>query len=355
MPHFTGFRRGSKPLIHDTVVAVGTLWLIGSTSVACRTVQVGEPAPEPKPSENVPDDDIRPPDDRSPGQPNVETTDACSYAPAYPGAFVYSRDASGSGACATTTVSELLAAVHAQRLDLADIDTIYDPRGGISDGSYVYVFQKADGGFALAFKRGIGDCPSGCIENDYFYFETDGSCTPSAVGQVMQTEPEGCYTADSQPRWDLPRPFSAKQYCGADTSPQRLPRTATLTTCGGVSIACSAERESPTSPLTTLELAVTQDEADLSKATVSFSGTGTDLDGKVWPATVDYRSLHVQVTTDNLPALCPQSDALTFDYDFEGIFSSNLSYLQTRTPADCDGEMSAMCKGGIEAQLAVPR
>ena len=40
------------------------------------------------------------------------------------------------------------------------------------DGSRIHAFQSPDGGFSLVFLRGSGDCPSGCIERRYWYFET---------------------------------------------------------------------------------------------------------------------------------------------------------------------------------------
>ena len=52
-------------------------------------------------------------------------------------------------------------------------------RGG--DGSFIYAFAT-ETGFAVTFKRGGGDCPAGCAENEYWYFVTDPACAPMQVG-----------------------------------------------------------------------------------------------------------------------------------------------------------------------------
>ena len=87
-----------------------------------------------------------------------------------PGPPVYDLSAKGKGTCADSALGTVIDAVHALHPELDDIVELYVPdpnRGG--DQSYIYAFETTlDGGFALVFRRGAGDGPAGCTENDYY-------------------------------------------------------------------------------------------------------------------------------------------------------------------------------------------
>jgi hypothetical protein len=53
------------------------------------------------------------------------------------------------------------------------------------DGGVVVDGFVDDTGFRFVFDRGTGDCPSGCISHELWYFETDHMCIPHQVGHCM--------------------------------------------------------------------------------------------------------------------------------------------------------------------------
>jgi hypothetical protein len=91
-----------------------------------------------------------------------------------------SRSATGEGVCAGVTVASFLSAIYAQRTDLKDISALYSGMG--TDGSYVYAYMTDCGSLRMVLKRGSGDCAAGCINNEYWYFDSDASCQPVLVG-----------------------------------------------------------------------------------------------------------------------------------------------------------------------------
>lgn len=260
-----------------------------------------------------------------------------------PGDPLYSTDATGTGACAGITVEESVAAVHAAHPELADIATLYDPRGGISDGTYVYAFRRPDGTLALAFKRGSGDCQSGCIRNEVWYFEADATCTLQQVGHTDTGL--ACIPADEQPRWGIPGPVDPARLCGFDPAPRTLPSQVTLAACGSLE-SCHA---TPTAT-GSVRLTIVQATGDLAHATVTLTDTGLpELEGKSFPAAVTASRLHAEARTSNLPASCEQSDELRLEYDF-GTATGHVSYFGFVTP-DCAGAPMTSCKVGLDALL----
>jgi len=115
-----------------------------------------------------------------------------------PGIPVYTTTRAGTGPCEGKTVGSLIDEINASGATLP-VTGLYT---GIlaTDGSYVYAFVRSDGGFSFVFKYGSGDCPSGCIDNEYWYFQTDGGCVPQQVGHYRQQSGWACGT----PLWDVP-------------------------------------------------------------------------------------------------------------------------------------------------------
>jgi hypothetical protein len=268
-----------------------------------------------------------------------------------PGPALTQLSEQSSGACAGTTLADAIAQVRMLRPDLSDVAELYLSNPGMAgDGSYIYAFAGADGGFALAFKRGGGDCPSGCTENDYWYFETDAACQVQAVGEMHDSGP--CTPADQQPRWGVPPAVAARDICGADRSPVNLNGDYELVTCGS-SMACALPGEKLTSRSlpSHLSLRIEQDPADLSQGTVTLDGTGEPvLDGQAFQATFERQSFSVHTKYDNLPATCMQQLQLDLEYDFEGFGPRTLHLFQVQTP-DCEHAPSAYCKGQLDAKL----
>jgi hypothetical protein len=270
---------------------------------------------------------------------------------AAPGTPVGQPSQQGSGACSSTTLADAIAQVRALRPDLSDIVELYVPNPDVGgDGSYIYAFAEADGGFALVFKRGGGDCPSGCTSNDYWYFETDAACRVQAVGETHDSAP--CTPAGEQPRWGVPAAVAPRYICGADPSTVQLSGDYDLVTCGSATACALAGPKSSPRPLpSTLSLSIQQDPADLTQGTVTLDGTGEPLlDAVAFPAKFDQQSFAVHAEYSNLPAACPEQWQLDFTYDFEGFGPRTLHFFQTQTP-DCKSAPNAYCKGGLDADL----
>jgi hypothetical protein len=248
-------------------------------------------------------------------------------------------------------LADAIAQVRALRPDLSDIVELFMPNPDVGgDGSYIYAFAEADGGFALVFKRGGGDCPSGCTSNDYWYFETDAGCRIQAVGEAHDSGP--CTPADEQPRWGVPAAVAPRYICGADLSTVQLSGDYDLVTCGSATACALGGAKSSSRPLpSTLSISIQQDAADLTQGTVTLDGTGEPLlDAVPFPAKFDRQSFTAHAEYSNLPAACPEQWQLDFTYDFEGFGPRTLHFFQTQTP-DCKNAPNAYCKGGLDADL----
>jgi len=123
----------------------------------------------------------------------------------------------GLGECAGVTLADAILQVRALRPDLADVTVLFTS-DAFTDGSFIYAFQRADGGFALAFKRGSGDCLAGCIQNDYWYFETGAGCKVEQIGEAHPTHTGACVPAAQLPRWGVPPEAQGITICDAATA-----------------------------------------------------------------------------------------------------------------------------------------
>jgi hypothetical protein len=247
-------------------------------------------------------------------------------------------------------------AIHAAYPELSDITAVYAP-GGMGDGSFVYAFAVPDG-FALVLKRGGGDCPAGCTENEYWYFETDSTC---GVRQLGHYHPSAAYSGppctaiDGAPMWGLPPPPDPAAVCGADLSAKDISGTYSLC-ADGTRTACTAKAGAePIVPLpSALTLVVAQSKTDLSKGIVTITGTGhTRIDGVALDATFLRRRLKAAKTYSNLPSTCPDEYNLSIELDFEGVLvPGGLSFFELHT-LDCAKDPSSYCKGELHASLVV--
>jgi hypothetical protein len=264
-------------------------------------------------------------------------SDACaSKRDQAPGEPVYDEMTFGRGECANVSLSQVLRAIEALRPDLNDVTTLYAPdpdRGG--DGSFRYAFLRPDGGFAVVFKRGDGDCPSGCITNDYWYFETGVGCEVQEIGETHRGG-DGCIQADQLPRWGIPRSALPSEICDADLSPQDLSGSYLIPTCGQASSSCLMDKDKGASqPLPgSIMLSIAQDPADLSRGLIYLNDTQQPgIDGVPFAATFERMKVTAFVETSNLPSNCLEQSLLQFEYDFEGS-GRRLSFNSSSSP-DC--------------------
>jgi hypothetical protein len=282
--------------------------------------------------------------------PTVSCKDLRQEAPGTP---VYEPSLVGRGECQGVTLAETIERIHTEHPELADIEALYAPdpeRGG--DRSYIYAFQKPDGTFALVFKRGGGDCPSGCTENDYWYFDTVGHCDISPEGYTRRYFDGQCLPPDQLPRWGIPPAAPPESICGASAEPQDLSGDYSIYLCGQASqCATSGQGSKPTGLPNVVQLRIAQDPANLADGTVTLSGTGQPLlDGHELSATFQRRHFHAEEHATNLPAKCIEQHDVILDYDFEGFGARHVSFLQTATP-DCAAKPDEYCKASLDADL----
>lgn len=94
--------------------------------------------------------------------------------------------------------SQAIAAVQRQYPEVADINPVLTPQP--FDPDYVVVFDR-DNQWDLIFVTGSGDCPSGCLNNYYWYFsvvpegriekmgEYSSEFDPSSNGSIVKGSP----------------------------------------------------------------------------------------------------------------------------------------------------------------------
>jgi len=238
-----------------------------------------------------------------------------------PGEPVISLDIEGTGACSGKTVGDVIGQIHQDHPELADIQTIYTADEWMGDGSFIYPFLRPDGGFSIVLKRGLGDCPSGCTDNYYFYFATDESCVAVDVGHYHGGwSAEGdCVEKGGAPMWGHTTPSDPLHECSADNSPQQISGAYEMLATG-IWEPC-AEYGGQFEPIdidTVVTVEITQEPGDPAVGTVSVEGTGHPLiDGKTFPAEFVRQRLRASDQYSNLPSQCPQEHSLAVEYDFE--------------------------------------
>jgi hypothetical protein len=273
---------------------------------------------------------------------------AMSVQPVAPGYYVADPSVSGAGACTSKTLGDVLTAIRAANPALGAVTTIYNPtQQSTGDGNFVYPYQTSDGGFAIVFKRGAGDCPAGCTDNTYDYFQTDDSCAPAQVGHYHEVSGT-CLQVDGTPMWDHPpSPPDPSLVCGADNTPQMISGQYSLRAVGQ-SQPCAASGDTPSSNAidTTVTLTIVQSGANAATGVVSFAGTGNALvDNVGLPAQFIRRRFEAMLQKNNLPSTCLQEYAVTAQYDFENALPGTLTVTQVGD-TNC-----SLCKGGLALTL----
>jgi hypothetical protein len=264
-----------------------------------------------------------------------------STAGAAPGRYLTGQSTAGDGACAGISLGDVLAQIDAAQPALADIQTIYDPATAGGDGSFIYPYARPDGGFDVVFKRGLGDCPAGCTENDYLYFSTNATCTPVQVGHFHVGWGAGtCLMIDGAPMWGHPLPPDPLTVCDSDNAPAVLTGTYPLHATGQRT-PCAATASKASALDETVTLVIQQDPADPSAGTVTFMGTGHALvDGVALTARFQRRRFDAEESM--LDSSCPRGGSVTARYDFEGFQPGGIEVteLADDTCAPCKGSMS---------------
>lgn len=269
-----------------------------------------------------------------------------------PGPPTYDLALHGQGPCIGSSLEQAIAAVHREWPELADINVLYtnDPnRGG--DGSFIYAFAR-ETGFALAFKRGGGDCPAGCTENEYWYFAMDAACAPVQVGHFNAAWGAGnCLATTGAPLWGLPAAPDPAVVCGADNSPKDVSGVYPLRGIG-TRIACTekAAGEPQVSVTLALTLTVAQSVGDLAHGTVTLQGSGHPLvDGQPIAATFTRRRFAAVREVSKLLTTCIDQHSIQIDLDFESGMPGRFQFMETRS-LNCPPSQD-YCKGQLNLQL----
>ena len=269
-----------------------------------------------------------------------------------PGEPVGNPQASGSGECAGRRLVDVIAALHAAYPDLADIATLYDPGNPpMGDGSFIYAWQRMDGGFSLAFVRGWGDCPAGCIDHEYFYFETGTNCAAADLGRYhasYQASGNGyCVIEEGEPRWGKPPSVTPSRLCATDITPQDLGSSAVVYAKGQRVDCDETTKTKPTDIEGCLQLRISQDPGNLGVGTVQLLGTGYPAFDQPLPATFERRRFSVSVDEQGAEGCTPTSRTVEFEFDFETM-AGTVSAMDVVPLADCD-----YCKVNLNLQLTL--
>jgi hypothetical protein len=280
---------------------------------------------------------------------------SCNLAatPVGPGSLLSDLASPGTGQCTTTPGTQFLQAIFAQQPDLSDITQLYSPML-MGDGSWVYLYVPPEGGFRMILKRGSGDCPAGCINNEYWYFEADGACQPRLVGHYRRTfdDSGNCFAIEGTPLWNTPAATDPAYACGADLSPAIIAGTYRVAACGKLS-PCSTSGQ-PEGFGAVLSLKLAQDGSDPSRGTLTLTGTGDSfLEGRALPATFQRRRVAVDLESNNLPSRCPEMHTVQVAYDLEGIAAGSLVHSWLLAP-DC-AVPDQDCKGELWVELGAPQ
>jgi hypothetical protein len=292
--------------------------------------------------------------DAGPSDAVIRPFDGGSLPPASagaPGPPTADLAATGAGPCAAHTLGQVIAALHAAHPELADITAFNDPPGR-GNGSWLAAFA-VPGGFAVAFKRGDADCPSGCLDNEYWYFQTDAACAPQQVGHYHSsyTYQGNCFTLVGSPLWGFPAPGDPATACGADNQPVDISGTYHLHAAGTRTPCQTGAAPTKTDGITReLTMTIVQTPGDLADGTVTLAGTGEPrVDGVPLPGMFARQRFTAFKDVTNLPAVALDEYGVVVQLDLEGTTPGTLRFHEAR------GGQTDYCKGELQLQLTLAR
>jgi hypothetical protein len=294
--------------------------------------------------------------DSDAGAPMCDVSERPSRAP---GPALEMSSAAGEQGCAGTSLAQVVDAIHAAHPELADIRDLYPstPDAAAGDQSLIYAHETPDGGFALAFRRGGGDCPSGCAGDEYWYFRTDALCQPEQIGHLADASDAdagaACRRFTGFPLWDRPSPPDPVEVCGYRPSSE-LSGTYTLPACGQA-LGCTVpgQRAEPRALDLDLQFEIAQDDAEPGTGTLTLSNTGDPaIDGRPLPATFTRGVARVDDVPADLPSNCQASQRFQVLIDFDGYAESYVRVDEAGAKAcSHDPEGAESCNASIQLDL----
>jgi len=97
--------------------------------------------------------------------------------------------ATGTGACQGVTVGAFLSAIQVQdsQIQISSVQTCASISSSIGASGGVFAYRTSCGSLRVVVWQGSGDCPAGCIQNDYWYFDSDTNCQPILVRHTTKS------------------------------------------------------------------------------------------------------------------------------------------------------------------------
>lgn len=273
---------------------------------------------------------------------------------AEPWRFADSPLATGQGPCAVKTIDAIAAEIRSGFAGVQSIVT-FRPLGPLApaldagpatmagqppppatmrDSSFSALLD--DRSIGMVFYQGSTCLGQNCAVQDYWYFETGSSCSPTWVGQYHQSRPDACYNTSGTSLWNAPSALDPRALCNADWSARPLPAKTQgsvlgtgMSTCGGTTTNFAAS-----------EVDIVQ-SPDLSSASLVIHGTGIPaLDGQTFMGPVKRQRLEIAESVD-LPGTCAATRRFKITVDFEG--TSNFPVPGAFAGIDVVDTLSAGC------------
>lgn len=107
----------------------------------------------------------------------------------------------------SASIANANAAIALVKARFSEVSKIQKTGGGIIGASSdIQVLERADG-WDLAFWEGSGDCPSGCINNHYYYFSVKKDGTITKIGEYARNYNASTNSFDTSgaPMWGYPK------------------------------------------------------------------------------------------------------------------------------------------------------
>ena len=131
-----------------------------------------------------------------------------------PGDWITDPSDVGTGPCADTPLADVLQQIAVLEPNLP-VPELTSPETFVVRGGVVAL--HVGDGFRVVVSVGAGDCPAGCADREYWYFETDAECRPVRVGHYARLQSAGCVEV-GEPLWGLPAPSAAGSCAPLDLS-----------------------------------------------------------------------------------------------------------------------------------------
>lgn len=208
--------------------------------------------------------------------------------------------------------------------------------------------MRSDGRFALVFKRGLGDCPAGCTDNYYSYFDTDASCTPTQAGTCHPVWQQDCIAYEGgQPMWGHPVPAAPTEQCALDAAPQDIAGSHRMHAEGQLAL-CKSPDSIDVKVVEIdgcVELVVDQATPSSPTGTAYIAGLGEPLLERPIPITIRRRAGE---GTRQDPAVCVEGSTAQLSFDLEGWAHGSIDVFEMLEDPSC----KSYCKGAINLKLS---